>query len=133
MNRRITKFDSQFDSLFNDMFHGVFADSKQHTYPPADIIKTKDGNIIRMAVAGYNKKDINVSLEDWVLTISGKKQEGLTGVEYIHQGISQKSFTRHFTLEKSAEITDVSLTDGMLTVTIKQNEPKPKRIDFDIK
>lgn len=124
---------ADFDRFFLDAEKMWSSISPNVQYPPTDIMKTEDGYVIEMAVAGYKKEDITVTQEENVLTISGKKQEQKTGEQYISKGISYKNFTKSFVLDKSCEVEDVTLTDGMLYVKIRRNKPDKKSITFEIK
>lgn len=123
-------FGDDFFSEFDRLFSGTYTDAQ---YPPTNTKKTQDGYIIEMALAGYKKADISVTKQNDLLTISAKKQDEATDEQYIHKGISYRSFSRSFTLGKASEVKDVTLTDGLLTVTITQDKPENKLITFDIK
>lgn len=123
-------FGDDFFSEFDRLFGNAFADSH---YPPTNTRKTQEGYIIEMALAGYKKEDIAVTQQDNILTISAKKQDEASKDDYIHKGISYRSFNRSFTLGKTSEVKEVSLTNGLLTVTITQAKPENKLITFDIK
>lgn len=127
----VKRFENdEFFSNFDKLFGGSAITAK---YPPTNTKRTKDGYAIEMALAGYKREDISVSRQGDTLTIQGKKQEESDQSEYIYKGISNKSFTRSFTLGKGTEVTDVSLTDGLLTVTIHQHKPEQKSKTFEIK
>ncbi len=124
-------FSDDFFSEFDRLFSGIYADAQQ--YPPTNTKKTQDGYIIEMALAGYKKEDISVTKQNDVLTISAKKQDEAADEQYIHKGISYRSFSRSFTLGKASEVKDVTLTDGLLVVTITRDKPESKLITFEIK
>jgi len=91
------------------------------SFPPYDIKKVGDNKfVIEMAVAGYTKQDIDVTLEGNKLVIEGKsKNAGDAGVEYYYKGIAQRNFIRHFTLSDKIEIKDAELVNGMLKVWLE--------------
>ena len=91
------------------------------SFPPYDIKKVDDNKfVIEMAVAGYTKQDIDVTLEGNKLVIEGKsKNAGDAGVEYYHKGIAQRNFIRHFTLADKVEIKNAELVNGMLKVWLE--------------
>lgn len=127
---RFPDFDKEM-RVFDDMFESMFASTmKGFAFPPTNLEKTQDGYIIEMALAGYKREDISVFQEGNVLEISANKQE--KDGEMVYRGIRARSFTKQFILDNNAEVTDVSLTDGMLTVIIKQANPKPKRLEFKV-
>lgn len=124
---------ADFDRLFSDAEKMWASISPNIQYPPTNIIKTNDGYTIEMAIAGYKKEDVSVAQEENILTISGKKQEQQSEDNYISKGISYKNFTKSFVLDKSCEIKEVTLTDGMLNVMIHRPKPDKKIKTFDIK
>jgi len=88
------------------------------SFPPYNIKKVGDNKfVIEMAVAGYAKQDIEITLEGNKLVIEGKSQNaGDAGVEYYYKGIAQRNFVRQFTLSDKIEIGDVEMANGMLKV-----------------
>ena len=111
----------------------------QHT-TPYDIIRTGDETyVIRLAIAGFQKADIKIELENGTLNISGhqfKKIDGedeANGIEYLHRGISNRNFSRTFNLADYVEVTDATIVDGVLTVGLEKIVPeamKPKTIEI---
>jgi len=101
-------------------------------YPRYNIVKNESDYTIEVALAGWNKKDLQVVLKENILTISGDKKE--SDEEYIHKGVSGKAFKRVFTLADYLEVEDVKFQDGMLVVSlvdIEYEEKKPHT--FEIK
>ena len=108
MQNNLTTFDKNkfipysigFDNLFDRLFDIDLESSG--TYPPYNISKVDDNNyIIEMALAGFNKDDIEVELADSELTVRSKKREDSNkDVNLVHQGISHRSFNRKFTLSE---------------------------------
>jgi molecular chaperone IbpA len=122
------------ESVFSSPFFSELRTSKEFLsgYPPSNTIATKTGYIIELALAGYNKTDVVVEQEGSTLIISAQKEEEPHSGDYINRGISRKSFTKTFTLSKTAEVTSVTLTDGLLTVIITQTQPEQKKKTFVI-
>jgi molecular chaperone IbpA len=102
-------------------------------YPPYDIIATDDNtNLLQVAVAGFAKKELEVVIQDSVLTITGKKKDKQRG-DVLYQGIASRNFELKLAVAEYWEITDASVEDGMLTVTFTKELPeekKPKVIDI---
>ena len=125
-------FSVGFDNIF-DHFNLHLDNSKSVNYPPYNINKLNDFNWnIEMALAGFSKKDIDVSVADGQLTIksihSNDKPE-LSGT--IHKGISKRQFTRTFTLADDVIVNGAELKDGMLIIDLEKivpEEKKPKTI-----
>jgi molecular chaperone IbpA len=106
-------------------------------YPPYNIRKVNDTDyVIELAVAGFGKKDIEVKSVENTLTIKSKdkKEEVLDEDENIlHRGISQRSFTRSFTVAEDVVVKGADLKDGLLSVKLERiipDEKKPKIIDI---
>lgn len=121
-----------FDSLFEEM-NRLNHNGKSQTYPPYNVVK-KDENhyLIEIAVAGFSKDDINLTLEKGVLTVEGKKQAEDTN-EYIHKGISARNFKRSFNLADTIEVVGADVIDGMLYIGLENvvpEEEKPTTINL---
>jgi molecular chaperone IbpA len=108
-------------------------------YPPYNIVETSKNNYdIEVALAGYNKKDIDVTFENGQLTIKSKKsdkdetkdKDGNT----IYKGIAKRYFERSFTIADDVEIIGAELKDGLLKVSLEKIIPESKkRKTIDIK
>ena len=105
--------------------------SRQTNYPPYDLIKVDDDTFkLSLAVAGFSKEDINVSVDNGTLIIKGEIEE-TTNAEIIHKGIAGRKFTRTFALGEYMEVIGAKLEDGMLYIDIERvipEEKKPKSI-----
>ena len=128
-------FDDVFDH-FESMFDGPTLTIGSN-YPPYNIVKTGDNKFdIDVALAGFNKKDINVTSENGMLTIESKqedKSEDKDG-EVLHKGISKRYFKRSFTIADDVEIKGAVLKDGMLRVSMEKIIPEAKKLKtIDIK
>ena len=129
----IHKFGIGFDSMFDELIR-VSSQQSQQNYPPYNVVKhTEDKFIIELAVAGFREGDITVTVEKNILTIEGDRfeNETETGVEYLHRGISSRSFTRTFTLADHVEVVNASSQDGILSITLERKVPEelqPKKI-----
>ena len=121
-------FDDVFDH-FESMFDGPTLVGTN--YPPYNIVKTGDNKFdIEVALAGFNKKDINVTSENGMLTIESKqedKSEDKDG-EVLHKGISKRYFKKSFTIADDVEIKGAELKDGMLRVSMEKIVPEAKKL-----
>ena len=103
-------------------------------FPHYNIIKAgEDKYILEMAVAGYKKSDIDVEVQDGVLSIGGEQGASLSEHEenFVHKGIAKREFRKQFQLSEYVECTGAKLEDGMLKVELSYNPPedkKPKKI-----
>ena len=100
-------FDDMFDQFENMLGNGNL--TMQSNYPPYNIRKTgKDNYAIEVALAGFNKKDVEVEFEDNLLTVRtklvNKSEEDNVDGEIIHKGISQRQFARSFTIAEDVRI-----------------------------
>ena len=118
-----------FDDMF-DHFESMF-DVPTINYPPYNIVKTGDNKFdIEVALAGFNKKDINVTSENNMLTIESKEDEKSKDKdgEVIHKGISKRYFKRSFTIADDVEIKGAELKDGLLKVSMEKIIPDAKKL-----
>ena len=141
MQNNLTTFDRNkfipysigFDNLFDRLFDMDLESSS--SYPPYNISKVDDNNyIIEMALAGFNKDDIEIELADSELTVRSKKREDSNkDVNLIHQGISHRSFNRKFTLSEEILVKNAEMKNGMLIIKLEKFIPenkKPKLINI---
>ena len=130
-------FDDMFDQFESMLGNGGM--TMQSNYPPYNIRKTgKDNYSIEVALAGFNKKDVEVEFEDNILTVRTKQlnrseDQNVDG-EIIHKGISQRQFARSFTIADDVKVNGAELKDGLLTIACERILPdhKKKRL-IDIK
>jgi len=142
------KFDHSFADLakFDTFFVGADQLRKKLTdmttqtvelaskYPPYNIKKVTDNKyVIEMAVAGFGKQDIELTLEDNKLVVNGKLEtvDDLTkdGIDqtYLWKGISDRAFSRQFTLADNVEIKTANLFNGMLKIWLEAIIPESKK------
>jgi len=118
-----------FESMLNDDF-GLRVPTVN--YPPYNIVETsKNKYDIEVALAGYNKKDIDVSYEDGQLTIKSKKSDKEESKDEdgntIYKGIAKRYFERTFTIADDVEIKGAELKDGLLKVSLEKIIPEAKK------
>jgi len=122
-------FDNVFDH-FERMFEDDFRGLSVSNFPPYNIVKTgKNTYDVELALAGYSKKDIDVSLEDGVLTIKSIKEEKEDKEEdgVIHKGIAKRYFSKAFTIADDVEVKGAELKDGLLKVSLERIVPESKK------
>jgi molecular chaperone IbpA len=109
-------FDKVFDQL-QEM--GTNASKNVPNWPPYNIKQVKDNKyVIEMAVAGFAKQDIEVTLEGNKLIIKGESKD-LDNENYLWRGIANRAFQRTFTLNDAIEIKDAEIANGMLKVWLE--------------
>jgi|TARA_B100000927_G_scaffold140552_1_gene113416 molecular chaperone IbpA len=122
-------FDDVFDH-FESMFdHPTI--TMGTNYPPYNIVKTGDNKFdIEVALAGYNKKDINVTSENNMLVIESKKDEKTDDKDgkVLHKGISKRYFKKSFTIADDVEVKGAELKDGLLKVSMEKIIPESKKL-----
>ena len=124
-------FDDVFDH-FESMFNHQYDSINVPNYPPYNIIKTgKYTYDIQVALAGYGKKDVDVSFENSILTIKSIKDNDEKEVEdndgVLHKGIAKRMFTKSFTIADEVEIKGAELKDGLLIVSMERVIPEHKK------
>ena len=126
----IHKFGIGFDTLFDDLLRN--SQQGQNNYPPYNVVKLSDDNFyIEVATAGFSEGEIDIQLDNRLLTIKGNKKREDATPEYLHQGISNRDFVREFTLAEHVEVANALIKDGILTVFLERRIPeerKPKTI-----
>ncbi len=96
-------------------------------FPPYDLLKLDEDNYqLSLAVAGFTRDDLTVSIEDGSLWITGEIKE-VVDAEVVHKGIAARKFTRIFELSEYMEVSNVELKDGMLHINVVRNIPKEKQ------
>ena len=122
-------FDDMFDQFESMLGNGGL--SVQTNYPPYNIRKAgKDKYAIEVALAGFNKSDVEIEYEDNTLTVRTKKVQksvNKDGDEIIHRGISQRSFSRSFTVADDVKVNGAELKDGLLTIDCEKIVPEIKK------
>jgi molecular chaperone IbpA len=111
------------------MFEGDML-SSMPSFPHYNIVKTdKNKYDIEIALAGYSKKDIEVNLEEGVLSIKSKKEdkEETKDGEVLHKGIAKRYFSKSFTIADDVEVKGAELKDGLLKVSMERIIPDHKK------
>ena len=130
----MTPYAVGFDRTFDRLFDYVTHQAESTGYPPYNIQKTEDYKFeIEMALAGFDKKDIEIEVAEGVLTVKSLKDKdtGATDDYTLYKGISQRNFTRKFTLADDIVVKVAELNNGMLTINLERivpEEKKPKMI-----
>jgi molecular chaperone IbpA len=123
--------------LFNDPFFIGFNrdlarlnsahQTNSNSYPPYDILKLdEDTYRLSIAIAGFTKDDIDVSVDNGTVVIKGEITE-VIDAEVVHKGIASRKFARSFALGEYMEVTGADLKDGMLNISIDRVIPEDKK------
>ena len=112
------------ETFVDDFFNDPLVSGTQTGYPPYNIAKKSNGVYeILLAAAGFQKNEINISLEKGTLTIKGEVTNTDDTVEYLYKGIAERSFVRSFKLAEFVEVQDAEFKDGILRVSLIRNVP----------
>ena len=124
-----------FDRLF-DMLENSGMGNGGENYPPFDLIKTGENDYrIELAVAGFKPDEIDITAQQNVLIVSGRKKDESEekGSDYIYRGIATRSFERRFALADHIQVRGADLKDGLLSVELVREIPeamKPRKINI---
>jgi len=121
-------FDHIFDELERISTHA------NDSYPPHNVVKLEEHKyIVELAVAGFARDDLNIEVKDHVLTIKGNRERRRPEEQYVHRGISTRTFMKSFKLSEYTEVTGADLNDGILAITLEVKVPQeqlPKLIQI---
>lgn len=120
-----------FDRLF-DMLENQSRTNSGDNYPPFNIEKLgNDAYRITLAVAGFKPSDIDITAQQNLLVIQGKKSEEASTGQFLHVGIAQRAFERRFELADYVKVKGANMEDGLLVIDLEREVPeamKPKKI-----
>jgi len=120
-----------FDHLF-DLLENQSRSSSSDNYPPFNIEKRgEDAFRITLAVAGFKPADIDITAQQNLLVVNGKKGDDASGGQFLHVGIAQRGFERRFELADYVRVDNANLEDGLLIIDLVREVPeamKPKKI-----
>ena len=124
-------FDDQYRRLAK--IHDDVTKTIPNNYPPYNIRKTGDNTYaIEMAVAGFDKQEIDIEIEGGKLVVKGNLAFTDTEDNFLFKGIATRAFTRAFVIDDQFEVKDASLINGMLKIALERIVPehkKPKKIE----
>jgi molecular chaperone IbpA len=119
-----------FDRLFDLLENGLTTQITDG-YPPFDLVRDgEDRYHINMAVAGFRPDEIDVTAQQNMLVVTGRKKDSDDG-RYIHRGIAARDFERRFGLADYVQVKNADLADGMLSIELVREIPeamKPRKI-----
>jgi molecular chaperone IbpA len=116
-------FDRMFDTLFDDNVSTT-------NYPPYNIVKVDDEHYaIQIAVAGFSKDDIEIETKENTLVVKTKEKDGelVDDTTYLHKGISNRAFTRSFTVSDDVVVKGATFENGLLNVQLERIIPEEKK------
>jgi len=122
-------FDNVFDSVFN-------LNESNASYPPYNILKSDNNYTISLAIAGFSKNEVDISLQENELVIKGIAKDQNNNIEFLHRGIAGRNFERKFRLADNIKVSDASYENGLLNVYLEREIPehqKPRKIEINNK
>jgi molecular chaperone IbpA len=121
---RLIGFDRVFDAVQR-------VNTSEANFPPYNIKKIDDENYeIQIALAGFSKSELDITVEDGNLIVKGEQAE-TSKSEYLHKGIAERNFTRTWSLADTVKVSGSELKDGVLTINLVNKIPdelKPQSI-----
>lgn len=122
-----------FDRLTSLLDSALSSESASSGYPPYDIeVLGENHYVITLALAGFDRSDISLSVENGTLKVKGAKAEE-KNKQYLYHGIANRSFTRTFNLADYIEVSSASMEQGLLKIHLVREVPeamKPRQIEI---
>ena len=108
----------------DDYLNRFWDDTTSSNYPPYNLVQASNvESRLEIALAGFKKDEGKVYTEFGKLSVEGQKEESKNDGEFVHKGLAQRSFTRHWTLADDTEVRSVSFEDGLLVVELGKIVP----------
>ena len=122
---QFSPFTVGFDRVFDEL--NRVQSTSQSNYPPYNIRKgnEEDSYLIELAVAGFGKDDLSVMVKENNLTIEGDISHKDSA--FVHQGISQRKFSRNFVLAEDVLVKGSDLSNGILSIFLERVVPEEKK------
>jgi molecular chaperone IbpA len=114
-----------FERLFDQLEEFIYHNKKLPSYPPYNIKRDGDNFIIEMALAGFSKDDIEVTVTEDILTVSSNKENSKK--DELYRGISDRKFTRNFSMADDIVVKSVKLENGLLIIKLEREIPEEKK------
>ena len=132
----LTQSTLGFDKLFDDV-EKMLSMNVQKTvsnFPPHNILKLDETRyVVELAVAGFSKDEIDISVDEGNLVVKGVKKETNDDVQYLHKGIGTRSFTKTLAIADTIEVKGAEFKDGILRIGLENIVPeskKPRKIEI---
>ncbi|MCH7551602.1 MAG: Hsp20 family protein [Proteobacteria bacterium] len=117
-----------FDRMQRMLDAATRMDSSANTYPPYNIEQVGEDNYcISMAVAGFGEQDLDVTVTENTLVVSGKMADEGEDTTYLHRGIAGRAFERRFELADHIKVVGGSLANGLLNIDLRREVPEEKK------
>ena len=121
---RFRPFAIGFDRFFEDIER---VSSINDNFPPYNVIKSsEDSYLIELAVAGFNKDELNIEYKDGILTVTGDNTTR-QDLDFVHKGISERSFKRSWTLGDHVKVKSATVVNGLLVLSLEREIPESEK------
>ena len=121
---RSRPFAIGFDRFFEDIER---VSSINDNFPPYNVIKSsEDSYLIELAVAGFNKDELNIEYKDSILTVTGDNTTR-QDLDFVHKGISERSFKRSWTLGDHVKVKSATVVNGLLVLSLEREIPESEK------
>ena len=125
---KFTPYAVGFDRVLDQLMNHTHNMATSTGFPPYNIVKHDEYEFtIEMALAGFSKEDIEVVVEDGTITVKSVYDDKVENAEVLHRGISQKKFTRKFTIADDIEVKGAELSNGLLEIKLERIIPEHKK------
>ena len=125
---KFTPYAVGFDRVLDQLMNHTHNMATSTGFPPYNIVKHDEYEFsIEMALAGFSKEDIEVVVEDGTITVKSVFDDKVENAEVLHRGISQKKFTRKFTIADDIEVKSAELKNGLLEISLERIVPEHKK------
>ena len=115
-------FNRELDRLSN-----IYREATHQSYPPYNLVKIdEDTYQLSLALAGFSKDEVSVSVDNGSLIVKGEKTKE-SSKEVLHKGIATRKFTRTFALGEYMEVDRAEMADGILNIFVERNIPEEKK------
>ena len=117
-----------FDRLFDLLENQVRGNGGGDNYPPFNIERRGDDAYrVTLAVAGFKPGDLDITAQQNLLVIQGRKQDDVPEGEMVHVGIANRGFERRFELADFVRVEDAEMKDGLLSIELVREIPEAMR------
>ena len=121
-----------FDRLFDLLENTGRAAAQGDNYPPFNIERRAEDNYrITIAVAGFKSADLDITAQQNLLVVQGKKRDETVDGDFLHVGIANRGFERRFELADFVRVSAADLADGLLVIDLVREVPdamKPRKV-----
>ena len=97
-------------------------------FPPHNIIKVNDTHyMVELAIAGFDEKEIDITVKDGLMNVKGEKQQSDNEINYLHKGIGTRSFSKTIRLADTIEVQGAAFKNGILSIGLENIIPESKK------